>query len=179
MRRLRSRGPRRALALLALAALTLAAAALALSGCHPIAAVKKRWEARSRPAYRRLSPPVAYAVATDNPSILILDLRRPDEFQGSKGHLPHAWNVPLERLPYRMLELAPYREETFLVYCRRGDSCGEDGMRVLVASGFEDGMLIEGGIERWIKLGYKTVITLAGAPRPAGPPQPQEPSSPP
>ena len=41
-------------------------------------------------------------------------------------------------------------------------------VRILVASGFEDGILIDGGIERWIKDGYKTVLTLAGAPRGAG-----------
>ena len=83
-----------------------------------------------------------------------------------------AWNIPLSRLPYRLVDLSPYREETFLVYCRGGDSCGEDGMRILAASGFEDAVLINGGIDRWIKKGYRTVLTLVGAPAPkaAGPP---------
>lgn len=164
------------------ALLGLGLALLALAGCHPIVAVEKRMARRTRPAFKRVNVTVAYEITRDNPNILVLDLRRPDEFQSETGHLLHAWNIPLSRLPYRLLDLSPYREETFLVYCRGGDSCGEDGMRILVASGFEDGILIEGGIELWIKGGYKTVLTLAGAPRgsgsgPAEPPT--EPTPPP
>jgi rhodanese-related sulfurtransferase len=35
-------------------------------------------------------------------------------------------------------------------------------MAVLVASGFEDAVLIDGGIDRWIRDGFKTVLTIEG-----------------
>ena len=79
------------------------------------------------------------------------------------GPLRGARNCPLQRLPYRLIELANDRDETILVYCREDPACGKDGMAVLVASGFEDAILIEGGIDRWIRDGFKTVLSLEGA----------------
>src|SRR5262249_38195758 len=113
MRRLAARLP---------ALLGLAAVLLPLLGCHPIAAIEKRMARRPRPPFKRVNATVAYEITRDNPGILVIDLRRPDEFQSETGHLLHAWNIPLSRLPYRLLDLSPYREETFLVYCRGGDS---------------------------------------------------------
>jgi rhodanese-related sulfurtransferase len=162
MHRLNSRSP--LLALLGLFGLALAA----LAGCHPVARVEGWWDRRPHPAFKRVNATVAYEITRDNPGILVIDLRGPAEFESDTGHLLHAWNIPLSRLPYRLLDLSPYREETFLVYCRGKDSCGEDGMRILVASGFDDGILVDGGIDRWIKEGYKTVLTLAGAPKGTG-----------
>jgi rhodanese-related sulfurtransferase len=172
-------GARRGFA--ALAALgSLALAGASLAGCHPIKAVERRWANRDRPAFRKVTPDVAYEITRDSPDILILDLRRPDEFLSDTGHLLHALNVPLARLPYRLIQLSPYREETFLVYCRAKDSCGEDGIRILVASGFEDAILVEGGIDSWIKKGYRTALVLAGAPDRQTPVlPPKEPTPPP
>lgn len=176
---------RRSLALLPLLGLSLAAlaAALSLVGCHryhPITAIERRYANRKRDPFRHVDPTVAYEISRDSPNVLIIDLRRPAEFQSDTGHLLHAWNIPLARLPYRLLDLSPYREETFLVYCRKGDPCGEDGMRILAASGFEDAILIDQGIESWIRRGYPTVLTLTGAPAKSGPAEPpSEPTPPP
>jgi rhodanese-related sulfurtransferase len=174
----RSRSRRRP-AVLALAGLALAV--LPLVSCHPVARVEGWWSRKPHPAFKKVNATVAYEITRDSPSILVLDLRRPNEFQSDTGHLLHAWNIPLSRLPYRLLDLSPYREETFLVYCRGNDSCGADAMRILVASGFDDAVLIDGGIERWIREGYKTVLTLAGAPKgtDSGPLEPPTESTPP
>jgi rhodanese-related sulfurtransferase len=122
----------------------------------------------NRPPFKKLSPPVAYEMMRDNPEMLILDLRSPQEYEGETGHLRRSQNLPLERLPYRLLEIGPYREETVLVYCR-ADDCGEKGMSVLIASGFEDAVLMDGGIDAWIREGFKTVLPdeLANRARPA------------
>jgi phage shock protein E len=182
MRRLTRPSPCTALtALAALAALGIAP----LSACrsvHPIAAIQRKLASLPRQPFKRVTPAVAYEITRDSPNALILDLRRPTEFQSETGHLLHAWNIPLARLPYRLLDLSPYREETFLVYCRGDDTCGEDGMRILTASGFEDAILIDGGIDGWIKRGYKTALSLVGAPpaRQKGPEEPPtEPTPPP
>jgi rhodanese-related sulfurtransferase len=115
---------------------------------------------RERPPFRKVSPSVASQIRNDSPGILILDLRSPQEFQGDTGHIEGAVNIPLERLPGRLFELSSYRAETFLVYCRKDDECGEDGMAVLVASGYADAILIDGGIDAWIRAGFRTVLTV-------------------
>jgi rhodanese-related sulfurtransferase len=107
--------------------------------------------------YRKLSPPVAYELIRDNPEMLVIDLRKPEEYNGETGHLRRALNIPVDRLPYRLLEISAYREETFLVYCR-ADPCGAEGVADLRSSGFENVILMDGGIEAWIRTGFKTVL---------------------
>lgn len=111
----------------------------------------------ARPPFRKLSPPVAYEMIRDNPEMLILDLRRPEEYNGETGHVRRARNIPLDRLPYRLLEISAFRDDTVLVYCGVGD-CGEKAMTILQASGFEDAVLMDGGIDGWIREGFKTVL---------------------
>jgi rhodanese-related sulfurtransferase len=126
-----------------------------------------------------VSPPVAFEIIRDTPETLILDLRTPEEYLGETGHLRRALNIPLEQLSHRMLEIGAWRQETVLVYCRTADDpCGEEGMAVLVSSGFENAMLIDGGIDGWIREGFKTELPagLAGQrPDAASPPAPPVP----
>ena len=135
-------------------ALLLPEPGIELSCCPAAAAFRNR----ERPPFRKISPPVAFEVLRDNPDILILDLRTREEFLGDTGHIYRARNIPLERLPDRMLEIAPFRDDTFLVYCRGDDSCGEEGMAILISSGFENAILIDGGIDGWIRYGFRTVL---------------------
>lgn len=147
---------------------------LLLTGC----ALRRR--AEQRPPFKKLGPAVAYEMMRDNPDMLVLDLRPPQEYNGATGHIRRAQNIPLDRLPYRLLEISLFRDETLLVYCR-ADDCGEAGMAILMASGFEDAVLMEGGIDAWIKNGFKTVLPEAAAgrtPEPAdgkGPVRPRHP----
>lgn len=149
---------------------------LLLGGCSYL-----RRRQANRPPYRKLSPPVAYELIRDNPGMLVLDLRPPQEFDGPTGHLRGASNIPLARLPYRLLEIATYRQETFLVYCR-ADDCGQQGMAILKSSGFENAILMDSGIDGWIRAGFRTVLPRAAAGKPAlpaegkGPMQPLRPS---
>ncbi|HLW78513.1 MAG TPA: rhodanese-like domain-containing protein [Terriglobia bacterium] len=132
------------------------AVAGSLAGCVHVT----RWlEARkaSRPPFRVVSAPVADEIVRDAPDVFILDLRSPEEFQGPKGHLRNAFNIPLARLPYRLLEIRSYRGETFLVYCN-GYDCGRAGMRILSDSGFPDAILIDGGIDGWLRSGFTTFV---------------------
>lgn len=132
--------------------------AVATEGCAML-----RRRAAERPPYRKVSPSIAYEIMRDTPSLLIVDLRSPQAFHGDTGHIYRAYNIPEVQLPYRLLELSLFREETFLVYCDTA-KCSEDGMAVLVSSGFENAILIDGGIDRWIAKGFRTVLPaeLAG-----------------
>jgi rhodanese-related sulfurtransferase len=125
-----------------------------------------------RPPYRKVSAPVAFEILRDSPDILVLDLRTRQEFLSDTGHVYTALNIPLEKLADRLIEIAPYREDTFLVYCRGNDTCGEQGMAVLVTSGFENPILIDGGIDGWIRYGFRTVLPdeAAGRSKPGPPP---------
>ncbi|HEX9944462.1 MAG TPA: rhodanese-like domain-containing protein [Thermoanaerobaculia bacterium] len=151
--------------------------ALLLGGCAHFRRSGKR------PPYRKLSPPVAFEMVRDNPEMLILDLRPPQEYNGETGHLRRARNIPLARLPFRLLEISPFRDDTLLVYCDSGD-CGEKGMAILQASGFENAVLMDGGIDAWIREGFKTVLpttAMGKAGQPAdgkGPVMPARPGEP-
>ncbi len=148
--------------------LTLALLALLLlTGC-------RMFQRRERPPFRKVRPPVAFEILRDSPDVLTLDLRSSREFLGDTGHIYRARNIPLDNLSERLGELALFRDDTFLVYCRgdrgnRGnDTCGEEGMAILVSSGYEDAILIEGGIDGWIEDGFKTVLpeNAVGVPLP-------------
>lgn len=139
--------------------LPLLLAVLLLGGCSYF----HRRQNRKVDPYRKLSPPVVYELIRDNPEMLILDLRKPGEYNGESGHLQRARNIPVDRLPYRLLEISAYRTETFLVYCR-ADPCGAEGVADLRSSGFENVILMDGGIDAWIRAGFKTVLpaSIAG-----------------
>jgi rhodanese-related sulfurtransferase len=212
-------------------AVCLAIGLLAL-GCRSIQSDPRRPGLRVRPG-------VAFEMAVDAPDMLILDLRRPEEFDGPLGHLQRAHNLPLEELPHRLPEIRWLRESTFLVYCRgrtgpqdvaagdvaagdaeaggvaAGDAeaqgeaigervaaeavaaedvaggaaageaaageeaageeaagqevtgekaagdeeadCGEEAIRFFLAQGFNDAVLLDGGIEAWLNDGFATV----------------------
>jgi rhodanese-related sulfurtransferase len=125
---------------------------------------------RPRAPYKKLSAPIAYEMMRDNPEMLVIDLRPPQEFNGETGHVRRALNIPLERLPFRLLEISAFREDTVLVYCR-ADGCGEKGISILLSSGFENVVLLDGGIDKWIQDGFKTVLptSVAGRQIPAAP----------
>lgn len=137
----------------ALAALgALLTVSLTASGCAML-----RQRAEERPPYRKVTPPIAYEILRDNASLLVLDLRSAEAFHGDTGHIWSAYNIPADRLPFRLAEISHFREETFLVYCDTRE-CAEKGMAVLVSGGFENALLIDGGIEGWIARGFRTVL---------------------
>ncbi|HET7041596.1 MAG TPA: rhodanese-like domain-containing protein [Gemmatimonadales bacterium] len=110
-----------------------------------------------RPLYKKLSPPVAYEMMRDSPQMLVIDLRPPQQFDGPTGHVREAKNIPVSRLPYRLLEVLPFREDTVFLYCDT-DECTEQGAKILRESGFESLVGMVGGINRWIRDGFKTVL---------------------
>jgi rhodanese-related sulfurtransferase len=59
------------------------------------------------------------------------------------------------QLPYNVRELSLFRDDTFLVYCDT-EKCAEEGMAILVTSGFGDAVLMDGGVDRWLQMGFRT-----------------------
>lgn len=125
------------------------------SGC-------RMFRRRERPPFRKITPSVAFEILRDSPDVLVLDLRSREEFLGDTGHIFRALSFPVENLAGRLVEIGPFKDDTFLVYCRARDTCGEEGMAILVSSGYENAILIEGGIDEWIRDGYRTVLPETG-----------------
>lgn len=168
---MRSRTPWLAAGLAAGVALSVLAAC-ASSGAAPEPVRKERSERSARPPYRRLRPPVAYEMMRDTPDLLILDLRPASEFNGPTGHLRRAQNIPLAELPQRWSELNPFRDDTFLVYCH-DDPCAQQGLTQLREHGFDGAVLLVGGIDAWIRAGFRTVLPPGVIGRPGRSPAPQ------
>ena len=114
-----------------------------------------------KPQYYVVSPPIAFAMLRDTPEITILDLRSREEFVDAGGHLHRALNIPLPELAERMSSVDIFDDTTFLVYCRGGDDCGARGMEILGQLGYDDAVLMAGGLPGWTHCGYGTVRTAA------------------
>ncbi|HEY2292947.1 MAG TPA: rhodanese-like domain-containing protein [Thermoanaerobaculia bacterium] len=117
-----------------------------------------------RPLYKKLSPSISYEIMRDNPQMLVIDLRPPQDFNGPTGHVHDAKNISVSRLPYQLLNILPYRDETIFIYCD-SDECAEQGAKILAASGFESIVGMAGGINGWIRGGFKTVLPVRIAER--------------
>ncbi len=122
--------------------------------------------------YRRLRPPVAYEMMRDTPDLLILDLRPAADFNGPTGHLRRAQNIPLVELADRLAELGAFHDDTFLVYCQ-DDPCAQAGLDLLHKQGFDGAVLLQGGIDAWIRSGFRTVLPAGIVGRPGVRPSPQ------
>jgi rhodanese-related sulfurtransferase len=110
----------------------------------------------SRPAFLEVRPPIAFEMLRDNPRMAVIDVRSAAEYAGSVGHISGSRNVPLDELGARLDELLPLRDQTFLVYCGHGE-CGRRAIEILFAGGFDEAILMDGGIDGWIVAGFGTV----------------------
>ncbi len=104
-----------------------------------------RWE-RLKQQIDHLSP-AAFAQMMRRSDVVLLDVRRPDEF--ASGHLPHARNLDYLGEPF-IDELEQLdRTATYLVYC----NSGRRSLRTCVLmcnSGFQKVYNLDGGLRRWL-----------------------------
>ncbi len=95
------------------------------------------WEITPREVRDRL--------ATD-PSILLLDVRTPDEYETAS--IAHATLMPMQVLGGRMAEIDAHKEKPIFVMCHKGGR----SLRVTEAlrrQGFADVKSMAGGIDLW------------------------------
>jgi rhodanese-related sulfurtransferase len=81
---------------------------------------------------------------------LLLDVRTPEEF--AAGHVPAAWNLPIDQLPARLAELASHRSSGVIVYCERGPRAAR-AIEELRAAGFTDVQHLSGDMSGWREAG--------------------------
>ena len=84
----------------------------------------------------------------DGTSVILIDVRGPDEFTGPLGHLPNALNLPVGTLPGRLKEIEVSDEQPIVLVCRT-DKRSAKAAIILHEAGFRDVRVLRGGIERW------------------------------
>ena len=63
---------------------------VAAAGCSHF----RGWMSKPRPPYKKLTPEIAYEMIRDSPGMLVLDLRTPQQFNGtSSGRRTSRWRV--------------------------------------------------------------------------------------
>lgn len=131
--------------------------ALILALLLPLVGCKTVGMSREKGGYAMLRPSVANEMILDNRTIIVFDFRSEAEYDGPMGHIAGALSTPLDTIESRLPQLIPYQSGTVMVY---GDTKDEAvrGARLLVASGFRNVVMIDGGIREWIGRGYRTVI---------------------
>jgi len=125
-------------------------AAATLTSCRTIGV------AREKGGYAIVSSPVANEMVLDHRQVIVVDFQTSDKFSSETGHIAGAISAPLSSIEAMLPELIAYANNTILVYGSNKDE-GESGAKILVASGFKNVILIEGGIEEWRRRGFKTV----------------------
>ncbi len=78
----------------------------------------------------------------------LLDVREPDEFTGSLGHIVGACLIPLGDLPRRIKELAALRQAPVVTICKAGGRSAQ-AQKILEAAGFDHVKSLAGGMETW------------------------------
>jgi rhodanese-related sulfurtransferase len=93
--------------------------------------------------------------------LTIVDVRNPDEFGGSLGHIAGAKNLPLSELPARLNELAHARKRPVVVVCKT-DKRSAKAAELLREAGFRDVLVLRGGMEQWRREAASAEPTVAG-----------------
>jgi phage shock protein E len=96
---------------------------------------------------KSVTPREASAMLSRDTSIVVLDVRTPDEYRSETGHLPNALLIPVQELESRSTELGNVKGRTILVYCRSGHRSLR-AVEILSKRGYKT-ISIEGGILQW------------------------------
>jgi phage shock protein E len=106
--------------------------------------------------YAEVAPQIANEMILDTRQVVVLDIRPADLYRGPNGHIAGAISAPFETIEKQLPELLPYQSQTVLVYGANSTD-GALAARLLAVAGFRNIVHIDGGLESWIALGYRTV----------------------
>ncbi|MGD9602388.1 MAG: VTT domain-containing protein [Gammaproteobacteria bacterium] len=107
--------------------------------------------------FRKVPPSVSEINAIDamelnrrlgSKDLVVIDVRNPDEFSSPLGHIENAINFPLPSLVDRLQELNAYRKRKVVVVCL-SDKRSTQAIQYLRDAGFEDLILLRGGMKEW------------------------------
>lgn len=81
----------------------------------------------------------------EDPNLIILDVRNPDELKGPLGKIDGVINIPVQDLGNRIDELDKYKNKEIAVICRTGHR-SSIGTKILLKNGFKKVENVEGGM---------------------------------
>jgi uncharacterized membrane protein YdjX (TVP38/TMEM64 family)/rhodanese-related sulfurtransferase len=90
-------------------------------------------------------------------SIMLLDVRQPEELTAPSGYLPGAVNVPLAGLADRITDLA--RDKRSIVVVCKTDRRSARAAAELLAAGIKDVSILRGGTDGWHQRGLALDVT--------------------
>lgn len=88
----------------------------------------------------------ADAVRLINKGALVIDVRKPEEFQA--GHIVNARNVPLERVQKDEDTISKQKSKILLAVCADGSTAGRAAGH-LRKTGYENAFSLKGGLAGW------------------------------
>lgn len=89
------------------------------------------------------------AMETDT-TLIILDVRNPEELVGKHGHIDGVINIPVQELDERLNELNKYKKDHIAIICRSGNR-SKDATALLNSKGFNAENVI-GGMKAYNKI---------------------------
>lgn len=81
-------------------------------------------------------------------SVTVVDVRSPEEFIGSLGHIDTALNIPFGELPDRLSEIRASQDRSIILVCKT-DKRSAAAAAMLGNAGFRDVSVLRGGMEQW------------------------------
>ncbi len=112
------------------------------------------YNAELPPAYGNVSVDDLAVETLENPDLLIVDVRQPEEYTGEDGHIPNAINIPLRELAQN-LDLLPDLDMPIVVYCGSAFRSAI-AMTSLQILGYTDVRNMKGGFRAWLGEEYAT-----------------------
>jgi rhodanese-related sulfurtransferase len=85
----------------------------------------------------------------NNKDLIVLDVRTPQELNGSLGKIEGSINIPVQDLEKRIGELAEYKNKEIAVICRSGNRSVK-GTEILIENGFNAKNVL-GGMQEFRK----------------------------
>ncbi len=101
------------------------------------------------PGVKDVEPKELFAKRSE---VVIIDVRRPDEFTGELGHVAGSELMVLDTLPQRLGELP--KDKTVVFVCRSGNRSAQAAGFAL-EHGFSDVYNMRGGMLLWNELGLE------------------------
>ncbi len=88
------------------------------------------------------------------PEVMVLDVRKPEEYSGPLGHIPEAVLLPLDQLAEKAGSIA--QDRPIVTVCRAGGRSAQATV-ILQKAGFERVANLSGGMIKWRGLGYPSM----------------------
>lgn len=91
-----------------------------------------------------------------NEDVMVLDVRKADEFNGEQGHIVQAINIALEDLGAQLERLSGRIEKPIAIVCIT-DRRSAKAAQLLVRNGYADVHVVQQGMKAWNNAGYPVI----------------------